>query len=117
MSLAATGDVIFLSTEDNITVKNFEYWSIERCPVFYTNVSRYHHVQSPMAHAKEIGPDNEVLNSLVSLYISLACRAFVVPMVSNWGRLIDELRSTVACKAHTPLVDPAQHAGIKDLNW
>ena len=63
-------------------------------------------------HAMKIGVDVEYIDSLVSLDLSLQCDGFVAAMVSNWGRLINELRSTVRCKADQPFYDPEQPGGM-----
>mmetsp|Transcript_9470 Transcript_9470/g.16765 ORF Transcript_9470/g.16765 Transcript_9470/m.16765 type:complete len:408 (+) Transcript_9470:311-1534(+) len=102
---------IYLSTEDNATVDYFVANSSWK--VMHTNVSRFHEQKSPLTHAKQIGPTVEFINSLVSLDLSLRCDGFVAAMVSNWGRLINELRSTVRCKANHPFSDPEQRHGMQ----
>jgi hypothetical protein len=44
----------------------------------------------------------------------------IVTMLSNSGRLIEELRSTVRCKAHLPLYDPDSSSTLtkpQRLEW
>eukprot|EP00199_Chlamydomonas_sp_CCMP681_P002141 CAMPEP_0119104070 /NCGR_PEP_ID=MMETSP1180-20130426/2381_1 /TAXON_ID=3052 ORGANISM="Chlamydomonas cf sp, Strain CCMP681" /NCGR_SAMPLE_ID=MMETSP1180 /ASSEMBLY_ACC=CAM_ASM_000741 /LENGTH=403 /DNA_ID=CAMNT_0007088739 /DNA_START=140 /DNA_END=1351 /DNA_ORIENTATION=+ len=109
-SNAGLSNTIYLGTEDNATVKFFSgntSWI-----VLHTNVSRYHERKSPLDHATHIGPSVEFINSLVSLDLSLQCDGFVAAMGSNWGRLINEMRSTVRCKADHPASDPEQPQGM-----
>jgi hypothetical protein len=47
----------------------------------------------------------QVLNSLLSLELALECDGWVGAHYSHWNRLIDELRSTVRCKAHGVYLD------------
>ena len=109
---------VFLSTEDESTVnffRNLSGWNVS-----YTQVQRFTDKElSPMQIAIKIGKVNEVLNSLVSLDLSLQCDAFLLALSSNWCRLIDELRSTVRCKAGNPLMDPQQDNFLADydLGW
>ena len=108
---------ILLTTEDDKTLAYFKTKAPE-WTVLYTDVARYSAgVRSSMQHALEIGVHVEVLNSLVALDITLHGGAFVGALISNWPRLIDELRATVACRANAPLVDPEQPSRIDQLRW
>jgi hypothetical protein len=105
---------IYLGTEDNNTLH--EMVSHSQWQFDYTDVERYPACMAsshcgPIAHARRIGPEVEFLNSLVSLDLILSCDAFVGVMESNWVRLIDELRSTVRCKANRPFEDPERPFG------
>ena len=70
---------------------------------------------SPLAYA--LSPYEEVLNSLLHLDLALQCDGFVGTLSSNWCRLIDELRSTVRCKAHAPYLDAQQDSLPYDVDW
>lgn len=59
-------------------------------------------------YALKIGPSKDMLGSLLNLQLALECSAWVGTLSSNWCRLIDQMRSTVGCKAHLPFVDPVQ---------
>ena len=65
----------------------------------------------------------EMLDSLVTLDLALSCDGFVASFLSNWARLIQELRSTVRCKAHKVFLDVGTEmmhdnaVGSLDLNW
>ncbi|KAJ9529506.1 hypothetical protein QJQ45_013858 [Haematococcus lacustris] len=108
---------IFLATED-VGVHSY-FLANASVPVFAANVMRYNEDigYSPMDHARRIGPDVEFINALMSLEITMTGDAFVFAMVSNWGRLINEMRSTVQCKADSDFFDPEQPNGITRLNW
>ncbi|KAJ9522918.1 hypothetical protein QJQ45_023710 [Haematococcus lacustris] len=108
---------IFLATED---VDVHAYFVTQATvPVMVANVSRYkaNVSYSPLEHAARIGPHVEFIDSLLSLELTMGGDAFVYSMVSNWGRLVNELRSTVSCKAGRPFFDPDQPAGVKTLFW
>ena len=98
---------VFLSTEDPGAVAYFDQLSMWNTS--YTDVPRKPDWQkSTVEYAQEIGPANEMLNGLINLDLALQCEGWVGTLSSNWCRLIDELRSTVRCKADGLYVD-AQH--------
>lgn len=70
-----------------------------------------------MLPPQEWGRDEEWLNSLVSLSLALEADSWVLHMSSNWCRLVDELRSTVRCKASGLLIDPERQLADFDTNW
>ena len=72
---------------------------------------------SPLNFAREIGADEEMLNSLVNLDIALDCSAWVGTILSNWNRLIEELRSTVRCKAQLAYIDAHSGWDVSDYSW
>lgn len=51
------------------------------------------------------GYHEELLDGLLNLDLALQCDGFVSSFTSNWARLIEELRSTVRCKAGSMYVD------------
>ena len=107
---------IYLSTEDPGTVDFFteaRSWSVgfmlvERKPDKSKSTTEY---------AQQFGPTEEMLNSLLSLQLALEADAWVGTLSSNWCRLIDELRSTVYCKADRPFSDPAVKKQRWELHW
>jgi hypothetical protein len=107
---------IFLSTADPKSVQflaKLTNWNVS-----WTNLSRVDDsTVSPMDRADRIGWTEEFLNSLLDLGLALECDAFVGMYSSNWNRLVDELRSTVRCKAHFPYVDVHQGWYISNYNW
>lgn len=56
-------------------------------------------------YMKEHGFHEEVLDGLLNLDLALQCDGFVSSFASNWARLIEELRSTVRCKANSAYID------------
>ncbi|CAK9882942.1 unnamed protein product [Sphagnum jensenii] len=107
---------IFLSTADPKSVQFFA--KLTNWNVSWTNLSRVDDATiSPMDRANRLGWTEEFLNSLLDLGLALECDAFVGMYSSNWNRLIDELRSTVRCKAHFPYVDVHQGWSISNYNW
>ncbi len=60
---------------------------------------------SNKAYMQQNGVGDEMLDSLLNLDLSLSCDGFVASFLSNWARLIEELRATVRCKAHKALLD------------
>ena len=108
--------IIFLSTEDPQTVQYFK--QLQNWTVLTMDVSRpKDEVVSPVDFAKRIGADEEFLNSLVNLDLALECSAWVGTIRSNWNRLIEELRSTVRCKAHLPYVDAGSGWDLPRYDW
>lgn len=106
---------VFLSTEDPGAVAYFERLSLWNTS--YTVVPRKPDVhKTTVGYAKEIGPANEMLNSLINLDLALSCDGWVGTLTSNWCRLIDELRSTVRCKADKLYVDAQQTNPPKDID-
>lgn len=67
--------------------------------------------------ARNVGWDEEFLNSLLSLELALECDGWVGMISSNWNRLVDELRSTIRCKYGSPYVDVFVAANITDYDW
>lgn len=61
--------------------------------------------KSTLAYMQQHGYHEEVLDGLLNLDLALQCDGFVSSFTSNWARLIEELRSTVRCKADAMLVD------------
>lgn len=61
--------------------------------------------KSNLQYMEEHGFASEVLNGLLSLDLATQCDGFVASVYSNWARLIDELRSTIRCKAHKTYMD------------
>lgn len=112
---------IFLSTEDPQTVAAFDAqpeWDVQSVslirgvPADLTPLE-----QTPESIQTLMDPYEDMLNSLLSLDLALQCDAFVGTLSSNWCRLIDELRSTVRCKAHVPYMDAQQESPPYDVNW
>lgn len=107
---------IFLSTEDPGAVAYFEQLSLWNTS--YTAWPREHNVhKSSPDYARETGAANEMLNSLINLDLHMQCEGWVGTLTSNWCRLIDELRSTVRCKADRLYVDAQQVNPPMDMDF
>jgi hypothetical protein len=76
---------------------------------------------SNVAYMAQHGFSEEMLDGLVNLDLSLSCDGFVASFLSNWSRLIEELRATVRCKAHRVFLDVdsqlMHRQGGLDLIW
>ncbi len=97
---------LFISTEDMSVLDYFRNWT--SWDVQWANTSNFKPDTSvsSMTYARQLGPDIDMVSSLLNLQLALECGAWVGTLSSNWCRLIDELRSTVACKADMPFLDP-----------
>ena len=106
---------IFLSTEDPASVQYFKHQ--QNWTILTLQVPRPADMSSPLDFARQIGPDEEMLNSLVNLDLALDCFAWVGTIKSNWNRLIEELRSTVRCKAQLPYIDASSGWDVSAYEW
>ena len=100
---------LFVSTEDAAAIEYFfnqTDWGVR----YADNPSLWKPDTKLWAHeyALKVGPSKDMLGSLLNLQLTLECGAWVGTLSSNWCRLIDQMRSTVACKAHLPFVDPTK---------
>ncbi|GFR52993.1 hypothetical protein Agub_g15683 [Astrephomene gubernaculifera] len=115
---------IFVSTEDPDTISYFANATgpdgKQRWRTGYTaGVPRKPDRSRPnLSYMAEIGYYNEMLNSLLNLDLALECTGFVGSIYSNWVRLIDELRSTLRCKADAVFTDVHdENPHQMGLNW
>lgn len=110
------GRNVFLSTEDPESVKHFlglKHWKTS-----YLDIPRKpDHTKTTVEYAKELGPAHDMIHSMINLDLALQCDAWVGTLSSNWCRLIDELRSTVRCKAHGVYWDAQQDNPPENLDW
>lgn len=106
---------VFLLTDDPKAVHRLHM--LKSWNVTSANVPRSDKHKIPAERARHFGKANELLFSLVDLDLALQCDAWVGTMTSNWSRLIDELRSTVRCKAHRLYWDAAQSNPPSELEW
>lgn len=70
-----------------------------------------------LGNAAQVGPANELVDSLLNLDLALRCDGWVGTLTSNWCRLVDELRATLRCKAHGRYLDAQQGDPPEDLGW
>jgi hypothetical protein len=95
---------VFLSTEDAATVAYYRNAS-RAWLITYVDMPMKTSNKSNLAYMAETGYHEEMLNGLLNLQLILECSGFVGSMYSNWARLIEELRSTVWCKADSVYFD------------
>eukprot|EP00434_Breviolum_minutum_P010870 symbB.v1.2.009583.t1/scaffold611.1/size181545/6 len=91
---------VFVSTEDPKVIEK----ALKLCgrwKVMYTKAKRSND-DSWMKMSKDADARQEVLNALVNLELALEADGWICTLLSNWCRLIDELRQTVAMKAGRP---------------
>ena len=95
--------VIYLSSEDPQSVAFFT--ALDTWTVLTVNATRPEGAVDASEYARSVGADQEVLKTLVDLDFALQCFGWVGTIESNWGRMIEELRSTIRCKAQGPYID------------
>jgi hypothetical protein len=102
---------LFLSTEDSATIAYYRnashHWSTT-----YVDMPMKTASKSNLAYMAENGYHEEMLNGLLNLQLILECDGFVGSILSNWARLIEELRSTVWCKADAVYFDVDNQAPV-----
>ena len=115
LKMAAEGkhETVFLTTEDDDVLQLLKQRLVNgdgNFTLLTTDVKRMTkaHSVSPMAWAKQIGPDVEFINSWVAVMYAIQATSFTAQLRSNWGRLIWELRNTVGCRAKATFLDPSQ---------
>jgi hypothetical protein len=106
---------MFFGSEDSSVLDNALAWGkANNWRVLYSNLFDRRAVTTGLnstvqlaARAKnaEVHDQWEYLSLMVNLDSHLQCSAFVCTHNSNYCRIIDEMRATVAAKAHRPYVD------------
>lgn len=103
---------IFLSTQDSSSLHHFQAnasWAVHAVKQDRWHESTHGDFNSSWPqHARDHGPLNHVLHALVDITFALQCDGWVLTLSSNFGKVIDMLRSTVACKAGGLFVDAVQ---------
>lgn len=103
--------IIFMASEDSLTMQNMSIWSqfhnysmystnlFNRSGLFaeYTATERKH--KAPVHHPLEY------LSMLLNIHYLIQGEAFVCTMASNFCRLVDELRATVGGRADRAYLD------------
>lgn len=103
---------VFLSTEDPATVTYFTNAS-RKWLTSWVDMPRKPDRNTPnLVYMAQHGYAEEMLDSLLNLDLALQCDGFVGTFASNWGRLIDEMRSTVRCKAHKVFWDVGRDSPV-----
>ncbi len=106
---------LFLLTDDPRSVVFFN--DLANWNVSYATIPRSDQSISTAERATRHGKANEIFFSLLDLDLALQCDAWVGTLTSNWSRLIDELRSTVRCKANGIYWDAEQGNPPRNLEW
>ncbi|CAE7424387.1 Fut8 [Symbiodinium sp. CCMP2592] len=91
---------LYLGSDDPTVLEEASRsFSCSGCLV-YMNVSRLSKRRPLMEVQKLLGAKQMVMESLLNLQLLMESDAFVCTWTSNWCRLVDELRMTVALKAN-----------------
>ena len=102
---------MFVGTDDAGVIHE-----ISRLPgwtVMYVDMNRTQDTALHNAHDLKLHGAQIMLDGLLDLSLTLSCSAWVGTLGSNWGRLIDELRSTVLLKADGEF----RNIQYYDLGW
>ncbi|CAE6949827.1 Fut8 [Symbiodinium natans] len=92
---------LYLGSDDPAVLEEASR-TFNRCPgcLVYMNVSRLSKRRPLMEVQKRLGAKQMVIESLLNLQLLMESDALVCTWTSNWCRLVDELRMTVAQKAN-----------------
>jgi hypothetical protein len=107
--------VIFIGSEDPTAIDKTVAWGNQNnWKIIYTNLFDRKSVSAYMNNTEQVGlrstkvakhHDLEYFSMLLNLQYHLQCEAFVCTMGSNYCRVIDELKATVAGKIHRHYAD------------
>ena len=108
---------VFLSTEDPLVVVEALKLCAAKDPwkVIYTKADR-NNKDSWMSAGKGGAARREVMLAMMNLELALEADAWVCTLTSNWCRLIDELRMTIALKASHPYLSLSKGGKICEKN-
>lgn len=139
--------VMFLASESSQVIEEITEWvenknqhhhnnhshhGLEKYDMYYTTVFdrkglyAEKNAQERDAGGKFVTNPDEYLSMLLNIYHLLQADAWVCQIGSNFCRVIDELRATVAGKASGPYVDlseekciqpPCIYGGFMDMDW
>jgi hypothetical protein len=125
---------IFLASEDSKVIDGMLKWQQKSTTynLAYTNVFDRHglYAEKSASERRQFGRENhhpdEYLSMMLNVHYLLRSTAWICTMSSNFCRVIDELRATVAAKADHPYLDlsvetcvktPCVYKGIKYFDW
>jgi hypothetical protein len=107
--------VIFIGSEDPTAIDETIAWGNQNnWKVIYTNLFDRKSVSAYMNDTEQVAVrsakvakhhDLEYFSMLLNLHYHLQCEAYVCTMASNFCRVIDELKATVAGKIHRHYAD------------
>eukprot|EP00434_Breviolum_minutum_P030535 symbB.v1.2.027005.t1/scaffold2737.1/size71945/3 len=83
--------------------------------MIYMNVSRLSKRTALMKLTKKLGAKQVVMESLLNMQLLMESDAFIGTWTSNWCRLVDEMRMTVAMKASHLSLEVNKHC--PRFNW
>lgn len=83
--------------------------------MIYVNVSRLSKRMPLMKVSEKLGAKQVVMESLLNLQLLMESDAFICTWTSNWCRLVDEMRMTVAMKATYLSLEVNKHC--PRFNW
>ncbi len=115
------GGVMFIGSEDMpsittaVTWGNIHHWSIHYTTLFNRSslsAALSWDQQTPLRqHGTMVHHEYEYLSMLLNIDYHLHCNGFVCMMASNFCRVLEELKSTVAGKAQAHFVDVTNDCG------
>ncbi|KAF6258519.1 hypothetical protein COO60DRAFT_1270691 [Scenedesmus sp. NREL 46B-D3] len=107
---------LFLSTEDPVTIQYYTNTTTSSAAASWR--TSYTELENDGGSTFDYGPSGDVIKCLLNLDLAMQCDGFVASVYSNWARLIDEMRSTVRCKANALYFD-AHYSSPADMdfNW
>ena len=109
---------VSLFHEDNTTIAHYIRQAQQGWQTAYTDMPFINGTRA-VQWMDRVGRANAMFMYLLNLDQLLACDAFVAPLNSNMGRMVDELRSASRCKAEAVFVDPEQggHYVVDEHHW
>jgi hypothetical protein len=116
--------VMFVGSEDALVIEEAQQWGKKHnWRVLYTDLFDRRSVSAGLNFTQQktqkktatglVHHDLEYFNMLLNLNHHLRCNAFVCMMMSNFCRLIDELRSTIAGKANRHIADTSERCPMR----
>uniref|UniRef100_A0A383W9G6 Alpha-(1,6)-fucosyltransferase N- and catalytic domain-containing protein n=1 Tax=Tetradesmus obliquus TaxID=3088 RepID=A0A383W9G6_TETOB len=107
---------LFLSTEDPVTIQYYSNTTNSSAAASWR--TSYTELENDSYDGIDYGLSAEVIKCLLNLDLAMQCDGYVASVYSNWARLIDELRSTVRCKANALYFDAHYTSPADvDFNW
>lgn len=112
--LRSSSASLYIGTDDPQVIQEAMAPSLD-WKVAFMNVSRVQKRMPLMTLRKRLGPKQTVLESLLNMQLLMESDAFVCTWTSNWCRLVDEMRMTVALKANHISLEIKKHC--PSFNW
>merc|ERR1712217_77674 len=106
---------LYVGTDDAKVVEEAVSVAKNGWTVAYMNVTRLQKRMSLMKLQKKMGPKQMVMESVLNLESLMQSDGFICTWTSNWCRLVDEMRMTVAMKADHLSLEVSKHC--PSFNW